>query len=47
MAASDKNHSAMMQHATKVPANTVFFMNDGELCSVSGTLDPTGNFYRQ
>ncbi len=47
MASSDKNHDAMMKHASKVPANTVFFMSNGELYSVSGTLDPTGNFYRQ
>ena len=46
MAAGEKNHDAMMKHATKVPANTVFFMNNNELYSVSGTLDPTGNFYR-
>jgi hypothetical protein len=46
MAAGEKNHSAMMKHATKVPANTTFFMSNGELYSVSGTLDPTGNFYR-
>jgi len=42
----EKNHEAMMQHATKVPNNTVFFMHNGELYSTSGTLDPTGNFYR-
>jgi hypothetical protein len=46
MAAGDKNHGAMMKHATKVPNNTVFFMDNGQLYSVSGTLDPTGNFYR-
>jgi hypothetical protein len=46
MAHSEKNHDAMMKHATKVPANTVFFLHDNELYSVSGTLDPTGNFYR-
>ena len=33
MASGEKNHEAMMKHATKVPNN-------------SGTLDPTGNFYR-
>ena len=43
---SEKNHEAMMKHATKVPNNTVFFMNNGELYSTSGALDPTGNFYR-
>jgi len=46
MAADEKNHAAMMKHSTKVPNNTVFFMDNGQLYSVSGTLDPTGNFYR-
>ena len=46
MAAGEKNHDAMMKHATKVPANTTFFMHNNELYSVSGTLDPIGNFYR-
>jgi hypothetical protein len=46
MAPGDKNHGAMMKHAAKVPNNTVFFMDNGQLYSVSGTLDPTGNFYR-
>lgn len=46
MAATPKNHEAMMKNATKVPANTMFFMHNNELYSVSGTLDPTGNFYR-
>ena len=46
MAPGEKNHDAMMRHAAKVPANTVFFMHNNELYSVSGTLDPTGNFYR-
>ncbi len=46
MAPGEKNHEAMMRHATKVPGNTIFFMDNGELYSVSGTLDPTGNFYR-
>ena len=35
-----------MKSAKKVPNNTVFFMDKGELYSTSGTLDPTGNFYR-
>jgi len=26
MAVSDKNHKAMMEHATRVPDNTIFFM---------------------
>ena len=46
MAVDEKNHGAMMKHASKVSANTVFFMHNNELYSVSGTLDPTGNFYR-
>ena len=46
MAPGEKNHDAMMRNATKVPANTMFFMHNNELYSVSGTLDPTGNFYR-
>jgi len=46
MASGEKGHEAMMKHATKVPANTIFFMDNGQLMSVSGTLDPTGNFYR-
>ncbi len=46
MASGEKNHEAMMKHATKVPNNTVFFMDNGQLYSASGTLDPTGNFYR-
>lgn len=46
MASGEKNHEAMMRHATKVPNNTIFFMDNGQLYSTSGTLDPTGNFYR-
>src|SRR3954470_14386845 len=46
MAGGAKNHDAMMKDARKVPHNTVFFMSGGELYSTSGTLDPTGNFYR-
>jgi hypothetical protein len=46
MAAGDKNHVAMMKRAKKVPANTIFFMDGGQMYMVSGTLDPTGNFYR-
>jgi hypothetical protein len=45
MAATPKNHDAMMKNAKKVPANTVFFMEKGQLYSASGMLDPTGNFY--
>ena len=46
MASTPKNHDAMMKKATKVPSNTMFFMDNGQLYSTSGTLDPTGNFYR-
>jgi len=46
MASTSKNHEAMMKDAKKVPDNTVFFMDGGQLFSTSGTLDPTGNFYR-
>jgi hypothetical protein len=46
MASGAKNHETMMKYATKVPNNTVFFMDQGQLYSTSGTLDPTGNFYR-
>lgn len=46
MAATPKNHDAMMKNAKKVPENTVFFMDKGELYSTSGMLDPSGNFYR-
>ena len=46
MTANEKNHAVMMKHATKVPSNTIFFMDNGQLYSVSGTLEPTGNFYR-
>jgi hypothetical protein len=46
MAAGAKSHEAMMKRARKVPGNTVFFMDGGQMYMVSGTLDPTGNFYR-
>ena len=46
MASGPKNHEMMMKGARKVPANTVFFMEGGQMYMVSGTLDPTGNFYR-
>lgn len=44
-APSEKNHEAMMRHATRVPDNTVFFMSNGQLYSTRGMLDPTGNFH--
>jgi hypothetical protein len=40
MASGTKNHDAMMKRARKVPANTVFFMEGGQMLMVSGTLDP-------
>lgn len=46
MAAGAKNYDAMMKSARKVSDNTVFFMSGGQMYMVSGTLDPTGNFYR-
>ena len=46
MASGAKNHDAMMRAAKKVPNGTVFFMDGGQMYMVSGTLDPTGNFYR-
>jgi hypothetical protein len=46
MASGAKNHDAMIKEARKVPNNTVFFMDGGQMYMVSGTLDPTGNFYR-
>jgi hypothetical protein len=45
VASGPKNHDAMMKGAKKVPNNTVFFMSGGQMYMVSGTLDPTGNFY--
>jgi hypothetical protein len=46
VASGPKNHDAMMKGARKVPSNTVFFMDGGQLYSTSGTIDPTGNFFR-
>ena len=45
MASSIRNHDAMMRNAIKVPDNTVFFMDKGQLYSTSGMLDSTGNFH--
>jgi hypothetical protein len=45
LAEAGKNHDAMMKHARKVPENTLFFIDNGSLYSVSGRLDPTGNFH--
>ena len=44
MASSPRNHDAMMKNAQKIPNNTVFFMDNGQLYSTSGMLDSTGNF---
>ncbi len=44
-AAGEKNQDAMMKHATKVPHNTVFFVNNGALYSTSSTVDPGGNYH--
>ena len=46
MVPGERNQEAMMKHATKMPNHTVIFMDNGQLFSTSGTLDPTGNFYR-
>jgi hypothetical protein len=46
MASGARNHDAMMKDAKKVPSGTVFFMDNGQMYMVSGTLDPTGSFYR-
>lgn len=46
MASGAKNHDAMMKGAKKVPNGSVFFMDGGQMYMTSGTLDPTGNFYR-
>ena len=46
MASAPKNHEMMMKDARKVPANTVLFMDGGQMYMTSGTLDPTGNLYR-
>jgi len=42
MAAGEKNHDSMMKNATKVPANTIFFMDNGTLYSTAGKFDPGG-----
>jgi hypothetical protein len=46
MASGARNHDTMMKDARKVPDKTVFFMSGGQMYMVSGTLDPSGNFYR-
>ena len=45
MAAGEKNHEMMMKNATRVPTNTVFFMDNGALYSTTGTIDPGGNYH--
>jgi len=47
MASAPKNHAAMMKTAQKISNNTIFFMQGGQMYMVSGTIDPTGNYYRQ
>ena len=42
MAATEKNHDSMMKQATKVPNNTIFFMDKGTLYSTAGAFDPGG-----
>lgn len=42
MAPTEKNHESMMKHATKVPNNTIFFMDNGTLYSAAGSFDPGG-----
>jgi len=42
MAATEKNHDSMMKHATKVPNNTIFFMDSGTLYLTAGSFDPGG-----
>jgi len=42
MAAGEKNHDSMMKNATKVPPNTIFFMDNGTLYSTAGKFDPGG-----
>ena len=42
MAAGEKNHDLMMKRATKVPKNTIFFMDNGTLYSTAGEFDPGG-----
>ena len=44
MASSPNNHDAMMKNAKKVPENTVFFMDKGELYSTSGYARPHRQF---
>jgi hypothetical protein len=45
MASDEKNHQTMMMHAKKVPNQTVFFMDNGQMYYVSGRIDPTDNFF--
>ena len=42
MAAGEKNHDSMMKHATKVPNNTILFLDNGTLYSTAGSFDPGG-----
>jgi hypothetical protein len=47
MASAPENHAAMMKAAQKISSNAIFFMHSGQMYMVSGTIDPTGNYYRQ
>src|SRR5690242_12375503 len=40
----ESGRSLLMKHATKVPKNTMFFMNNGELYSASG-MDPLSDIH--
>jgi len=44
--APDWRASTSIERNLPMTHNTVFFMDNGALYSTSGTLDPTGNFYR-
>jgi hypothetical protein len=41
-AMTGENHKAVMKHAKRVRKNTTLFINNGELYSLCGALDPTG-----
>ncbi|MBI5263765.1 MAG: hypothetical protein HY852_18305 [Bradyrhizobium sp.] len=47
MAATPKNHDAMMKNATKVPNNTVFFMEGNQLYMAYGMLGPDGIYSKR
>ena len=45
MQPKDQGMAIMKKRAKPVPKGMIFFMNNGQLYSASGILDPTGNFY--